>query len=308
MSMSIAEIQMLRILAMIPWLASHPGISKAEVCERFGLTPAQLERDLDLILMVGTPPYTPGNYVNVIYDGETVDLFLAPVFDRQFKLSQGEGVAILAAATAILAVKGVDADSPLASAALKLRTALDAVGVEVVVELTEPPSLDGVREAAGRGRSLEIEYWSSGRGERTNREIDPSPPFFVLGNWYTDAYCRLRRERRLFRVDRIRRMQESGRTFTPSGIQVPDQIYNPDDNAMEVILKTPTASAGVLYDLPFTEVTVQGDWVTASMRVSERRWIERLILLLGPGTKVISPPEWIEAGALAARRVLARYS
>ncbi|MEI8335262.1 MAG: WYL domain-containing protein [Actinomycetes bacterium] len=308
MSMSVAEIQMLRILAMIPWLAGHSGISKVEVCERFGVAPAQLERDLDLILMVGTPPYTPGNYVNVIYDGDTVDLFLAPVFDRQFKLSQGEGVAILAAATAILAVKGVESDGPLASAATKLRRALDAVGVEVAVELSEPYALDGVRDAASAGRSVDIEYWSSGRAERTEREIDPSPPFFALGNWYTDAYCHLRKDRRLFRVDRIRKLQESGGKFAPSGIQVPDQLYSPDEAATVVTLKAPASTAGVLYDLPFSEVTLQGDWVTATLHVSERSWIERLVLLLGPGTEIISPPEWINAGALVARRVLAGYS
>ncbi|AKL73435.1 putative transcriptional regulator [Actinobacteria bacterium IMCC26256] len=308
MSMSIAEIQMLRILAMIPWLASRPGVSKIEVCERFVLTPDQLERDLDLILMVGTPPYTPGNYVNVIYDGEMVDLFLAPVFDRQFKLSQGEGVAILAAATAILAVKGVEADGPLARAAAKLRSALDAVGVDVVVELSEPLALDAVRRAAGVGRTLSIEYWSSGRAQRTTREIDPSPPFFALGNWYTDSFCHLRNERRLFRVDRIRALHESGGRFAPSDLDVPNQLYSPDVTATEVILRTPVARSGVLYDLPFTEIETQGDWVTASMPVSERTWLERLILLLGPGTEVLTPPEWSDTGAIAARRVLESYS
>ena len=149
MSMNVAELQMLRILAMIPWLAKNSGVSKVEVCGRFGLTSSELECDLDLILMVGTPPYTPGNYVNVIYDGDTIDLFLAPVFDRQFRLSQGEGVAILAAATAILAVQGVETDGPLARASVKLRAALDAVGVEVAVDLSEPHALSGIRQAAG---------------------------------------------------------------------------------------------------------------------------------------------------------------
>lgn len=308
MSMNVAELQMLRILAMIPWLAKNSGVSKVEVCGRFGLTSSELECDLDLILMVGTPPYTPGNYVNVIYDGDTIDLFLAPVFDRQFRLSQGEGVAILAAATAILAVQGVETDGPLARASVKLRAALDAVGVEVAVDLSEPHALSGIRQAAGEGRTLSIEYWSSGRAERTVRDIDPSPPFFALGNWYTDALCHLRKERRLFRVDRIRKFTESGSKFAPNDLSVPEQLYSPGETATEVTLTTPVASAGLLYELPYTEVENINGWVTAKLLVTERTWLERLILLLGPGTKVLSPHEWSDAGAVAAKRVLQKYS
>lgn len=299
---------MLRILGMIPWLAQNSGVLKAVVCERFGLTPSQLEADLDLILMVGTPPYTPGNYVNVIYDGETIDLFLAPVFDRQFRLSQGEGVAILAAASAVLAVQGVEPDGPLAQAAKKLRSALDAVGVEVAVELSEPESLNAVREAAGEGLTLSIEYWSSGRAERTIRDIDPSPPFFTIGNWYTDAFCHLRQERRLFRVDRIRKCRISEGKFSPTNLSLPEQLYNPGTTSTEVKITTLAASGGPLYELPHTDVETLDGLTIATIQVGELAWLERLILLLGPGTRVLSPPEWTDAGVRAARRVLQKYS
>jgi predicted DNA-binding transcriptional regulator YafY len=103
-------------------------------------------------------------------------------------------------------------------------------------------------------------------------------------------------------------LRESGGRFAPSGLDVPEQLYSPDMRATEVILRTPVARAGALHDLPFTEIETKGDWVTASMPVSERTWLERLILLLGPGTEVLSPPEWIGTGAIAARRVLENYS
>ena len=48
-----------RLLAMVPWIAAHDGPTIDEVCERFGITPEQLAADLEVVWLVGLPPYTP---------------------------------------------------------------------------------------------------------------------------------------------------------------------------------------------------------------------------------------------------------
>ena len=58
-----AEIQ--RILALVPWIVAHPGATKAEIAARFGITVEQLDDDLALVLMIGVPPYSPGDYLDV---------------------------------------------------------------------------------------------------------------------------------------------------------------------------------------------------------------------------------------------------
>src|SRR4029077_15012229 len=63
MSQPEAEIQLERVLAMVPWLATHPGVHKDEIAARFRVSRAQLEKDLTLIMMVGVPPYSPGDYI-----------------------------------------------------------------------------------------------------------------------------------------------------------------------------------------------------------------------------------------------------
>ena len=202
MSRTDAPPQLERVLAMIPWLATHRDVPKVEVADRFGISVEQLDADLALIMMVGVPPYSPGDYINVTYDGDTVDLWLAPYFTAPLQLTAAEGLALLAGGRTLLAVPGSDPAGPLATAIGKLE---DALGVsEVVVELASPPFLDDVRDAAAEGRRIEVEYWSSGRDALTTRRIDPGPPFFALGEWYTDAYCWLRDGPRMFRIDRIR--------------------------------------------------------------------------------------------------------
>ena len=46
----------------------------------------------------------------------------------------------------------------------------------------------------------------------------------------------------------------------------------------------------------------------ATFPVASQRWLERLLLRLGPEAEVVAPAEWRELGADVARRVLARYS
>ena len=65
MSRTDAPPQLERVLAMIPWLATHRNVAKQEVAERFRVSLDQLEADLGLIMMVGVPPYSPGDYINV---------------------------------------------------------------------------------------------------------------------------------------------------------------------------------------------------------------------------------------------------
>jgi hypothetical protein len=71
---AVAGSEVQRILALVPWIVAHPGAPKDEIAQRFGITIDQLESDLDLVLMIGVPPYSPGDYLDVIDDGEHVTL------------------------------------------------------------------------------------------------------------------------------------------------------------------------------------------------------------------------------------------
>ena len=48
-------------------------------------------------------------------------------------------------------------------------------------------------------------------------------------------------------------------------------------------------------------------WVTARMAVASERWLERVLLRLGPSCEVVEPDDLRGVGAAAAARVLARY-
>jgi proteasome accessory factor C len=301
-----AESDLQRVLAMVPWLANHSGVTKAEIAARFDVPLDQLERDLGLIMMVGVPPYSPGDYINIDYEGDTVDVWFAPYFTRPLHLTAAEGLALLAAGRALLAVPGSDPAGPLATALDKLEAVLGVS--QVVVELAQPDHLRAIQDAAEHGKRIEIDYWSAGRDELATREIEPGPPFFALGSWYTDAYDHLRGEPRMFRVDRVRGVRDTGATFEPVPAGPPEAVYHPRSDDPRVTLELPASASWIAES--FTAESVE-DLPSGGQRivlaVSETAWLERLLLRAGPEARVVAPPELAGVGPTGAPRVLARY-
>ncbi|MGZ4688723.1 MAG: helix-turn-helix transcriptional regulator [Acidimicrobiia bacterium] len=301
-----AEGDLQRVLAMVPWLGNHRGATKAEIAARFGIPLDQLERDLALIMMVGVPPYSPGDYIDIDYEGDTVDVSFAPYFTRPLRLTAAEGLALLAAGRALLAVPGSDEHGPLATALDKLEAVLGVS--EVVVDFAAPDHLGAVRDAAEHGTRIEVEYWSAGRDALTTRRIDPGPPFFALGEWYTDAYDHLRGESRMFRVDRIRSVRATDETFPAVPAGAPNAVYNPRADDQRVTLELPASASWIAEDLPAESVEeLPGGGQRVVLAVSETAWLERLLLRAGPEARVVDPPELVDVGPAAARRLLVRY-
>ncbi|HTL86919.1 MAG TPA: WYL domain-containing protein [Acidimicrobiia bacterium] len=300
------EIQ--RILALVPWIVAHPGTTKEQIATRFGISVEQLDDDLALVLMVGIPPYSPGDFVDVDEDDEGhVTIRLADTFRRPLRLTPAEGLALLAAGRALLAVPGSDPEGPLATALTKLERALDLP--DLVVDVRDSEQLQAVRDAVAGHSRVEIDYWSAGRDEMTTRLIDPEVVFFAMGEWYVGAYCHHARDERMFRVDRIRAVRTTAETFEPgaTGFEA-GAVFRPRDADPRVTLRLKPEAAWVAEEYPTEALTERADGsLDVVLAVSERAWLERLLLRLGPDAKVTAPADWRKAGSEAATRILSGY-
>jgi proteasome accessory factor C len=306
-SRPLAEHELSRILALVPWIVAHPGRPKREVADRFGISVTQLESDLDLVLMIGVPPYSPAEYIDVDAEGDTVTIRLADYFRRPLRLDPGEGLALLAAGRALLAVPGSDPRGPLATALERLEAALELPDVGVAIDA--PEFLDAVRNAAEHDERLEIDYWSAGRDELTTRRIDPLTVFFALGEWYVDAWCHRAGDERLFRVDRIRAVRPTGVSFeAPESTLGPGDVYRPRTDDPRVTLLLPASAAWVAETYPAESVEeTAGGRLRVRLAVSEPAWLARLLLRVGPDARVEDPPELQTVAGDAANRIARRY-
>ncbi len=306
---AVAGSEVQRILALVPWIVGHPGARKEEIAQRFGISTAQLDEDLALVLMIGVPPYSPGDYLDVEEaDDGGITIRLADYFRRPLRLTPAEGLALLAAGRALLAVPGSDPDGPLATALAKLEAALDLP--DLVVDVSEPAHLSAIRDAAANHARVEIDYWSAGRDELTTRAIDPEIVFFATGEWYVGAYCHRARDQRMFRVDRIRAVRTTGESFQPgaTGFETGD-VFTPSDSDPRVTLRVGPAAAWVAEAYPAESVTERADGsLDVVLAISEPAWLERLLLRLGPDAEVIEPEKLRAVATEAAQRVLRRYT
>ncbi|HVF15128.1 MAG TPA: WYL domain-containing protein [Acidimicrobiales bacterium] len=306
-----ADDRLRRLLAVVPWVADRDGPTLAEVCVRFGYQERELVNDLQMLFMCGLHPYTPDMLIDVdIADGRGWIRY-ADYFARPLRLTPAEGLGLLAAGRTLLATPGADPTGPLARGLAKLAGAL-GVGVDEAVEISLGSAPEDVmavlRDAVAASRQVEIEYYAFGRDEWTSRTVDPSTVFSASGQWYVSAWCHLVDDERLFRVDRIRTatLLESG--FSPPTAPTELAVYRPRPDDPRVVLELELVAGWVVEQYPVERVApVEGGGgrVRVTLAASQRAWLERLLLRLGPSARVVEGDQ--EMAGAAARRILRRY-
>ena len=97
--------------------------------------------------------------------------------------------------------------------------------------------------AVDERRRVRLRYRTVSRGE-TQRIVDPYAVLQREGRWYLFAYCHLRKDTRLFRIDRVLEAGVRDETFErPAGLDDPDSVLRTVVNAhgpwpVEVLLET----------------------------------------------------------------------
>ena len=301
-----------RMLLMIPWLLEAGGSTVAELAARFGVSEDDIVRDLTLVMCCGVPPYGAEHMITVVLDDDgSVLAWKGPYFTRPMRLTPAEGFAVLAAGRALLAVPGADATGPLATALAKLESALGGAARSVAVDLEAPPLLPVVRDAVTSRSRLAVEYFSAWRDEVTSRVLDPYVVFSQEGRWYVVAGDSLRGDVRHFRVDRLASAVATGETFEvppDAPTTPPERAFSGGGDVVEVVVVVPASARWVAEAYEPREVEELPDGrLRLTLMVAGERWLERLLLRVGPDAVVESPAELTGLGAAAARRLLARY-
>lgn len=303
-----------RLLALLPWLADHPGAAIDEICARFEIDPDQLRADLEVVWMVGLPPYTPDQLIDVVIEDDRVWLNLGDFFASPLRLTPDQALALVAAGRSLADTPGADPDGPLSRGLAKLATSLGVAADEAVdVHLgdAEAATVAALREAVHDRRRVEIDYYSYGRDRRSTRRIDPHRVLADQGQWYVSAWCHEADGERLFRVDRIRTVRPTDDHFDapaePAGAD-----YGFDAEGAIVRLRLTPAVRWVVDQYPTVAVEEgPGDDLVVTLAVGARPWLERLLLRLGPEATVLdltgTDLDGAEVRRAAANRILARY-
>ena len=304
-----------RLLSLIPWLEqNHPsGADIGEVATMYGYPPADLVRDLtDVVNFVSADPYQSFLLFEILVTEDRIRVERNDLLGKPMRMDPADLAALVAAGRAVAALLDDDELGPLERAVAKLAGARgsEAEAVQIRLAAGDEPVLQVIREGIGTGRCIDIDYYSYGRDVETSRVVEPHRCLYD-GFWYLMAHCRLAEAPRVFRLDRVRSAELTDEVFQP-----PDDVAEamdgiPVDGSLpEVTLLLDPGVRWVVDQYPHTGLDSEPDGrLRVTLPVTAARWLERLLLRLGPAAEVVVAPPGLgtDLRAAAARRVLARY-
>jgi len=174
-------------------------------------------------------------------------------------------------------------------------------------------TIDRITQAITQFRSLQMRYYSASRNATTRREVDPYRLWYAAGALYLIAYCRWRREVRLFAVDRIRSLAITDHPYQmPLGFDVEayvqDALVVMSGKPVTVELLFSKSAAPWVKDRLWhpsqTLTPLKGGRLNMTLSVADSPELVGWILSFGGQVQVLTPTALAERVRDEAQRIL----
>lgn len=289
-----------RLVSMVMLLQSRRVITAAQLAEHFEITERTVYRDLAALGEGGVPIVgEPGVGYSLMGGYSLPPVMFSP--DEAFAFVTGgllvERMTDASMRDAIRSAMGkVTAVLPPG-----LQGRVDRLRKTMVIGGRSPTKgsvpLSTVQRAMSEGRVLRLNYLGAARGEPTERVVEPLGLVFYLDHWHLLALCRLRKEMRDFRVDRIVRCETLPEPIPPHpGFNLNEHIAKcmmPERSEFAVIEVAGRLMEGVRRFWGPTIVEEQTTGKQVRVRFVFRSdgfdYVARWLLSMGTDAEIISP-------------------
>ena len=212
-----------RLFKLVDLLQSTQRLTTGELAERLGVSERTVSRDIGRLQELELPvEVTPGRQGGVSLAPGS--LLPALRFTDDEALALGYGLLLARRAESVALGRATDSASERLSNVLGDRSrrqllALTSALTELPLEHNSAEAFASsvvfdLAEAVKTKRQVKLSYRSR-RGEITDRDLEPYGMVRLRRFWYVAGYCHLRRAVRVFRLDRIRRVQPTETMFDP---------------------------------------------------------------------------------------------
>ncbi|MEO6252221.1 MAG: YafY family protein [Ferruginibacter sp.] len=199
-----------RITAILVQLQSKRVVRAQEIADRFSISLRTVYRDIRTLEQSGIPLAGEAGVGYSIMEGYR----LPPVmFTRE------EAIAFLTAEKMVEKLTDPSSVEHYRSAMFKIRSVLRYAEKDLLEDMSDyievvenpylpakektPVHLQTILKSIAAGSVLDIGYFANHSQQYSNRDIEPVGIFYLGSYWYVIAYCRLRKDYRSFRTDRI---------------------------------------------------------------------------------------------------------
>ena len=196
-----------------------------------------VRRDLEALEAVGFPLVTER------HNGQTRWRLMEGFCDiPALGFSATELMALLLSRNLLKPLEGTEIADSLNSALSKASSALPPQGHEYVRSMEQMftvglgphmsyrehrQTINLIYQAIDKRRTVQMRYYSASRDSTGRREVDPYHLWFASGGLYLIAYCHLRKDVRLFAVERIRTITQTDHPYQmPLGFNVQEYVQD----------------------------------------------------------------------------------
>ena len=308
-----------RLLTMVPWLLNRQGIEIDEAAREFGVSAAQIEADLALLFLCGTPGGYHGDLIEAEWESGRVYLANADTIKRPLRLGVDEALALIVGLRALAAVPGIGERDAVVRALAKLEAATGSAAagasrIQVVIdEGTGREAMALAQQALTAHRRVHLRYLVPGRDESTERDVDPLRVINFDAQWYLEGWCHRAEDVRLFRLDRVESLTILDEDGTPPAAAQPRDLDSgvftphPDDQLVRLALGPGAAWVADYYPTESVEVAPDGG-VVMTLRTADTGWLRRLMWRLGSQATVLEPAELAAEVRRGASEALKAYA
>ncbi len=293
------------------------------LAEQIGVTRRTIRRDIDYLRDQLNAPIEFDGVRNGYY-------YTEPTFQLPFpQLTQGEMLALYLSERMMRQFRGTPFEPDLRQAIAKLSELLPA-GVSVRLEAIadflsvlpavraeyDPELFSAVMRAVIGRRRLKMVYWTASRNVTTSRLFDPYELSLVDDGWYAFGYCHRATEVRMFAVQRVRSVSETGETFDrPVGFRAEDHMKDGfgamrGDGSYDVVLRFGSRAAGWIREKKWHPSQTREEQPDGSLivrfHVNELLNVRRWAMYWGADCEVMAPPELRELIMHEVRQIVRR--
>lgn len=310
-----------RLVAMVLHLQGRRVVRAEELAGHFEVNIRTVYRDIAALGEAGVPISGEAGVGYCLMKGYQ----LPPVM-----FSVEEATSLFVGGELVKQYTDASLHTPMVSALDKLRAVLPRDRQDHIEKLTQRTLVYGrpdqvVPEAAAQRwllpvqqgvvlrRVLCMDYRGRAQEADTPREVEPLGVVFYGGAWYLVAWCRLRKDYRHFRVDRIRRLELSPEKFEAR------EGFSLAKHMKESTTRGDTMPVRVWFSARAREraqreshaTLIEGDarrgGAEYSLYTWSLEWMARWLLSFGPDAEAIAPAKLRKLVRQEARAVLEKY-
>ena len=291
-----------RVTAILIQLQSRKVVKAQDIADRFNISLRTVYRDVKTLEEAGIPILGEAGVGYSIMDGYR----LPPVM-----FTKEEATAFLTAEKMIEKLTDTSTDESYKSAMYKIRAVLrstdkdflenldDHIEVLKSIRVRNQPAavnpLQAILKSIAGKNVLSIRYFAQHNQQKSERNIEPIGILYLEGYWHLIAYCRLRKDYRDFRIDRISNIQVMGEVFVKihPTLKAYLQLVSKQKHLQTIIIQVKQSVAPYLEDQKyycgFISQREIGDNVEMTFLTESMEGFIRWFLMYGDSAEIISP-------------------